>query len=64
VGKYVPTTRTQVEPELTIMQGPVTPCPDFSAGRLQTELNYNEYCVYDVGQVKIRYIVRVRFKFV
>lgn len=37
-----------------------TPCYD---SEIKTTLNYNEYIVYDVAQVNIKYLLKIKFDF-
>lgn len=48
-----------MDPEVMIMTGGMQDNPD----AFNSELRYNEFVVYDVGQVKIRYLIKVRFVF-
>lgn len=43
--------------------GVQVPCGKGIKHLVETELLYNEYIVYDVDQVRIRYLVKVRFDF-
>ena len=43
--------------------GPLIDNEKVKNGLIKTDLQYNEFVVYDVGQVQIRYAVRVKFHF-
>ena len=55
VGKLVPDPEKKniVEKDLLIDLGEVKSNIDLESNNISTELNYNEYVVYDVGQVNI-----------
>jgi hypothetical protein len=49
-----------VEPDVSALTGPLEDAEE-AAG---SELLYNEYIVYDTCQVKMKYVVQVKFNFV
>lgn len=60
IGKNCPCSEEEVEPGLRVFTGAIEPNPMGA----QSDLQFSEYVVYDVGQVKIRYLVRVQIEFV
>lgn len=59
VGKNSPCVEEEVEPGLQVFAGGIEPNPMGA----QSDLQFNEYVVYDVGQVRIRYLVRIQLEF-
>ena len=60
IGKHFPTEMTEIEKNVFMASGRIEPNPQGA----QSDLQYNEFVVYDIGQVKIRYILRVKFEFI
>jgi poly [ADP-ribose] polymerase len=59
VGKNAPAVEEEVENGLKIFRGSIEPNPMAA----ESDLQFNEYVVYDVGQVRMRFLVRVKFEF-
>ena len=59
VGKNAPSETRELRNNVSVAIGGIQPNPQGA----QSDLQYNEYVVYDVGQVLIRYILKVRFGF-
>lgn len=59
VGRTGPMDELEVFPGVTIYTGNLKENPQAA----QSELRYNEYIVYDVGQIKLRYLMRCQFTF-
>ena len=58
--------RTQPDPKATIKRDDGVEVPIGKAiddGKNKSSLLYNEYIVYDVAQVKIKYLLKVNFKY-
>ena len=58
VGRTVPKTSEKLD-QVTV---PIGPGIQDKQGKNRT-LQYNEYIVYDVAQIKIKYLVKIKFNF-
>jgi len=60
-GTQVPDVKgdIEVEPGLVAHTGPITQDKSITAGHLM----YNEYIVYDIAQIQLRYLVRLKFNY-
>ncbi|CAG9327899.1 unnamed protein product [Blepharisma stoltei] len=59
VGRTSPTDEFEVYPGVSLYTGNLKENPQAA----QSELRYNEYIVYDIGQIKLRYLIRCQFTF-
>lgn len=59
LGKNSPSQIQDLGNQVLMATGNIEPNPQAA----QSDLQYNEFVVYDIGQIKIRYILKVRFDF-
>jgi len=59
VGRTSPTDELEISPGINFYTGNLRENPLAA----QSELRYNEYIVYDIGQVKLKYLIRCQFTF-
>ncbi|KER26221.1 hypothetical protein X801_09073, partial [Opisthorchis viverrini] len=63
VGRVTPeeSTWSKLDDDVTVPIGKLVPSPEANSDNLA--LQFNEYVVYDPNQVRLRYLVKIKFNF-
>ena len=51
----------KLQNDVSFEMGSIVVNEDLKVQNIESELVYNEYIVYDVAQIRIKYIIKVRF---